>query len=302
MQVGFGVLGDGMKRLRVADIGGTKIALGEIGTDGTGATLFGSHPSDLLRVADPIGAMARLLQPKDGSDGVKAAVLGMPTSLDPRLDLVLSSPNIPHLEGLNFGSGLAERLGYPVWLERDIVLLLLGEVAALGGATSALGVFFGTGVGGAFLQDGQPYRGHRVGIEIGHIPIRGEGRRCVCGNLDCLEAYACGHTLNDYAARFQVPVAGLFTTRTMPELEQKLFEFVRDQAFALATAINLFDPEKVVIGGGVVQMAGYPKEQFLQLVQRHLRRPYPRESVQLHWASLGSKAALFGALEVVKQR
>jgi len=290
----------------VADIGGTKIGLGHI---------FRGEPdpqlrlvsADRLRVADPVGAMAGILRNYAQRHDLipQSAVLGVPVSPDRDMDRVLSSPNIPQLEGVYFATELTKQLGYPVYLERDIALLLLGEyrAGAARGASSALGVFFGTGVGASILFEGRPYRGFSVGLEIGHIPIRGEGRVCVCGNLDCLEAYACGHTLNDLAQQTGILVPELFKRRLeRPGLDGVLFEFVRDEAYAVATAINLLDPEVAVIGGGIPEMADYPKEAFIQTVLDHLRRPYPKEVVQIRWAELGSSAVLYGALAVLEQR
>ena len=190
-------------------------------------------------------------------------------------------------------------------MERDINLLLLGEHRAGAGigATSTLGAFFGTGVGAGFLLDGRVYRGSSVGLELGHIPIRGQGRVCVCGNTDCLEAYACGHTLNALADRFGLPVGALFSRRAdHARLNRALLEFVRLQAYALATAINILDPQIAIIGGGVPEMPDYPRREFCQTVLDHLRRPYPRDAIQLRWAQLGSRAVLHGALAVLEER
>jgi allose kinase len=264
-------------------------------------------PTDRLRVPDPVEAMAQILTDYTLRLGLtpEAAVLGVPVSPDRDLDKVLSSPNIPQLEGLFFASELARRLGYPVYLERDIALLLLGEyqAGAAKGAGSALGVFFGTGVGAAMLLNGKPYRGYSVGLELGHIPIRSEGRVCVCGNTDCLEAYASGHILVELSAQSGIPLGSLFARRRESGfLSRALKRFVHDQAYAVATAINLFDPEVCVIGGGIPRMSEYPRRLFELTVKEHLRRPYPRETVRIAWAELGSRAALYGALEVLRQR
>jgi allose kinase len=291
----------------VADIGGTKIALGHL-ENGVPSDAFSTVLTDRLRVEDPVQALETILREytvQHGLAHVDAIVLGVPVSLDRDLDRVLSSPNIPQLEGIKLGTALEAKLNVPVRLERDITLLLLGEhrAGAAVGASSAFGAFFGTGVGASFLMDGKPYRGFSVGLEMGHIPIRGEGRLCVCGNVDCLEAYACGHTLNALSIQFAVPVSHLFSCRLdHPDLERALFEFVRDQAYATATAINLFDPEVAVIGGGIPEMPEFPRDTFVNTVTDHLRRPYPREVVKLTWARLGSRAVLHGALAVLEER
>ena len=294
------------KTIIVADIGGTKIALGHL-APGISASINSSVLTERLRVVDPISALGQIILEYATQHHLEfdAVVLGVPVSLDRDMDTVLSSPNITQLEGAKLATQLEARLGKPVRLERDIVLLLLGEQhsGAAQGSSSTVGVFLGTGVGGGFLIAGKPYRGFSVGMELGHIPIHGHGKICVCGNTDCLEAYACGHTLNALSGQFNLPVSELFSLRTStPELEQALNDFIRDQAFAIATTINLIDPEVCVIGGGIPQMPDFPKTALKDLILEHLRRPYPREVVKIAWAELGSRATLYGALAVLEER
>jgi allose kinase len=293
------------KTIIVADIGGTKIALGHLEA-GMASTANASVLTERLRVSDPIAALETIILDYASQHQLEfdAVVLGVPVSLDRDMDMVLSSPNIPQLEGIKLASRLEATLSKPVRLERDIVLLLLGEQhsGAAMGASSTVGVFLGTGVGGGFLIDGKPYRGFSVGMELGHIPIHGRGEVCVCGNLDCLEAYACGHTLNALGNQFDVSVSELFSIRNNLNLELALQDFIRDQAFAIATTINLIDPEVCVIGGGIPFMLDFPKEKFTHLILSHLRRPYPKASVKIVWAALGSSASFYGALAVLEER
>jgi allose kinase len=292
--------------LIVADIGGTKIALGHLEQPLTGALStvpnqnLQTVATDLLRVPNPVFALENILleYAKTHNLSPTAIVLGVPVSLAKDLDTVLSSPNILQLEGLKLASELEARFKIPVRLERDINLLLLGEVYGQN-VSSALGIFFGTGIGASFILENRVYRGASVGLEIGHIPIRGEGKICICGNVDCLEAYACGHTLNALSKEFSIPVTDIFIKHGNLKLEQLLFEFVRDQAYAVATAINLFDPELCIIGGGIPEMRAFPRDIFRQTILEHLRRPLPQESIQLEWAKLGSRAVLPGALAVL---
>jgi allose kinase len=293
------------KTIIVADIGGTKIALGHL-KDGLPADSDSSVLTERLRVSDPIQALEEIILEYAAQRQLEfdAVVLGVPVSLDRDMDMVLSSPNITQLEGLKLATKLEAKLLKPVRLERDIVLLTLGEQhsGAAQGSSSTVGVFLGTGVGGGFLIAGKPYRGFSVGMELGHIPIHGRGKICVCGNLDCLEAYACGHTLNALGHQFGISVSELFSIRNNLNLEMALHHFIRDQAFAIATTINLIDPEVCVIGGGIVQMQDFPRERFNQLILEHLRRPYPKEVVTISWAELGSRATLYGALAVLEER
>ncbi len=290
----------------VIDLGGTNLRLGHIGGDGphpAGQVL----PTENLRQAEPIGFLAEAVEHYVQQNELDLAglVIGVPFTPDRKLSTAVSSPNIRNLEGAPLKTGLAEKLGCAVRLERDINLLALGEWAAgtVKGVTSVFGMFVGTGVGGCYLEDGAPYRGSTgAALELGHIPIRAEGKRCVCGNVDCVEAYACGSILNQIAQKAQVNVGDIFVRGlARPGLEPILHTFVDDLARTLATGVNLFHPEVALVGGGVTEMKGFPKERFRETFYAHLRRPAPSETVRLEWAGLGSRASLYGA-QVLLQR
>lgn len=287
--------------LVVIDIGGTWTRIGHV-TPARRPARMARASSDGLRSVDPVGFLVEQVRRYGRQRGVTPGglVVGVPFTPDPALETALSSPNIRELEGVPLRRRLAEELTVPVWLERDINLLAMGEWAAGAArdAAATFGMFVGTGVGACYLEGGTPFRGATgSAVELGHVPIRGEGRRCVCGNLDCLEAYACGHVLHELAERYDRPVARLFAdAATAPRpLAEALELFVRDLAFALATAVNLFQPEVALVGGGVPAMEGFPRDRLREVFYAHLRRPVPSTTVRLAWAELGSAAALHGA-------
>ncbi len=293
------VEGDGPVTV-VVDVGGTNIRIGRLDAGRPMPGLL-RRSTDLLRREDPVAALRRLVLEGAGGRPVGQVVLGLPTSFDARFETVLSSPNIPSIEGRRLGVELSLALGCPVAAERDIVLLGIGEWAAgAGGRTpTMLGVFMGTGVGGCFLVDGEPYRGASGGVvEIGHIPLRAEGRRCVCGNLDCLEAYACGHVVKALAARAGIPVGEVFA-RPPAAIRTAVDAFIRDFAYALAAAVNLMDPHRLVIGGGIPATPSFPRDRLVEILRAHLRRPVPAETLEIAFARLGSEAALWGAAAIV---
>ena len=290
----------------VIDLGGTNLRLGHIGRDGphpAGEVV----PTERLRQAKPIGFLAEAVERYVSQNELDLAgvVIGVPFTPDRELSTAVSSPNIRNLEGAPLKTGLSEKLGCPVRLERDINLLALGEwtAGAVKGVASVFGMFVGTGVGGCYLDSGEPYRGATgAALELGHIPIRAEGRVCVCGNTDCVEAYACGSVLNQMASEAQINVGDIFVQGlARPDLEPILYTFVDDLARTLSTGVNLFHPEVALVGGGVVEMRAFPKERFRKTFYAHLRRPIPSETVTLRWAELGSRASLYGA-QVLLQR
>jgi len=289
----------------VIDLGGTHVRLGHLTEEGVSPRQQ-AVPTEALRRAEPIGFLAETVRSYGATQGIRVSsvVLGVPFTPDRERTTALSSPNIPNLEGVPLKHALAEALGCEVTLERDINLLLLGEwrAGAAQGVGAAFGMFVGTGVGGSMLLDGVPYRGATgAALELGHIPIRAEGRRCVCGNTDCLEAYACGHTLRALAERHGLDLPYVFVKGDQHPAAPELDAFVRDLACALATGVNLFHPELALVGGGIPEMPGFPKGRFEEIFYAHLRRPVPAETVKLVWARLGSRASLYGAQALLRR-
>ena len=286
----------------VLDVGGTRLRLGHI-RQGMPSDQFFKCSSDCLRVVDAVQAIITLIH--EYADRIQltpdSVVLGLPGILDHAHDRFTDCNNIRQLEGHGLKAALEQAFACPVYLEQDIMLQLLGEQRSgiAKGCQSVFGVYFGTGIGAAYLVDGNPRGRSEADLQAGHIPIMGQGKRCVCGNTDCVEAYACGHTLVEYSARYNCAVEDLFLERDNKNLERDLDRFVLYQAFMIATMVTLFVPDMIVIGGGIPKMAGYPHEQLVANARNHVRKPYPSESVIIDWATLDDQATLHGALALI---
>lgn len=231
-----------------------------------------------------------------------AIVSTVPGFLDAQHNRVLYAANIPELNGLLLASDLGHRLGLPVLLERDSVLALTGEYVAgvCQGAGSVLGLFFGTGIGGAFLQQGLPFRGSGWALEIGHMPFSAS-RQWLCAERgECLEAYASGKALERIAQHHQVPIEEVFRTPA-PELSNHLREFVTNQAYAIATAIAILSPEVVVLGGGICEMRDFPRAQLVSELEQLFPFLSTGRPLDLRWASLGWRSVLHGATLAVQK-
>lgn len=286
----------------VLDLGGTSLRLGHL-REGVPSLDFQRISSDQLRVDNARQVLAELVREYAHHNQLDpdVVVLGLPGMIDRQEDTFTHCNNIPQLEGHAVQAGLAEALGCRVILEQDIMLQLLGEwrKGAAQESSSVFGVYFGTGIGAAWLVDGDPHIQSAAGLQAGHIPIMAQGKPCVCGNTDCIEAYACGHTLMELASVYDCSVENLFVERDKPDLVYELNQFVLYQSFMIATLVTLFMPDMILIGGGIPKMTGYPKDQLIANIHKHLRKPYPANSVKLRWATLGNQSSLQGALALL---
>jgi len=290
----------------VIDIGGTHVRCGG-SRSGTVLGEVRQFSTDVFRTGDPVETLEKMIRRFAAEEGLQKfdVVIGVPATLDRNLDRILRVNNIPALQGLELRSILERRFSGRVILEHDILLQLMGEwfAGSAWGARTVLGIYCGTGVGGGFLFNGEPVRANTTGVELGHIAVRSEGRRCVCGQTDCLEAYASGRQLVAWSKQYATPIGHLFVDAgKIPPLADQLEYFLQDQATAIAIAITLIDPELVVLGGGIMEMPGYPIEKLIKLIRARLQAPEPANSAKFVRATLGRSAAVYGGMHLTSKR
>jgi glucokinase len=201
--------------------------------------------------------------------------VGAPGPLDRERGVVLLTPNLGWRD-VALRDRISEGTGLPASLDNDANCATYGEwwIGAARGAKNVVGMTIGTGIGGGLILDGHLYHGSSdVAGEIGHTTIDQNGRRCGCGNYGCLEAYASGPAIAErarealtYDAVSILPslVDGdlsKITAQTVYEAASHgdtiARDVVRDTARYLGTGIanllNIFNPDVVVIAGGVTQ-------------------------------------------------
>jgi len=284
------------------DIGGTTMRTGVFGSHyhpGDTIAELTKSPSAALE-PDPVPVLVSMLRNAIPSGKrLGGAVLGLPVMFDRDTRIPVSSPNLPGFVGCPVGQRMSDTLGVPVLVDRDTVLMATGEwiAGAAVGSPALLAVYIGTGVGATMLFDGKPYRGTSGGaVEIGHIPIRNAGTCCICGNTDCLEAYASGHVLNAVARDAAIPVERIFTS---PETARAVADYADALGQALACAVNMFDPDTLLIGGGLARRPGFPLERVVTTARAHMRAPAPRNFVRIVPAAFGSRAIIPGAYHLL---
>uniref|UniRef100_A0A832MLR1 ROK family protein n=1 Tax=Eiseniibacteriota bacterium TaxID=2212470 RepID=A0A832MLR1_UNCEI len=234
---------------------------------------------------------------------VRAVGVGSPGAVDP-LDgsLVGRTAHLPCWDSFPLRARLEDRYGLPVAADNDANLAALAEhrLGAARGARASLTVTIGTGVGCGIVMDGRVVHGARGGAgELGHLPLGRDGARCPCGVEGCVEPEMSGGGLaaRARAAGLDCPdAATVFAFAAKGELRARaLVEHLADRlGAALATAVNLLNPEVVVVGGGV----GQAGEALLAPVRSALERyalASHRLGLRVVPAALGERAGVTGA-------
>ena len=260
-------------RLRIGiDLGGTKIA--GIALSATGAVVAeariaspqGSYEATLAAVARLVGELEHPTRPEHMSEPASVGI-GMPGSLSP-LTKLIQGANSTWLNGHPFDRDLAARLGRPVRIANDANCFALSEATdgAAAGATSVFGVIIGTGCGGGIVINGRVLEGARgIAGEWGHNPLpwadaaEHPGPTCWCGRPGCLETWVSGSGLAADHARVTgetlsgeqiATAAAAGNAAAQASLDRHASRLAR----GLAHVVNLFDPDVIVLGGGLSQL------------------------------------------------
>jgi glucokinase len=277
--------------------------------DGKGAR------SGLKRIAETIEEAlqaANVEHRKLGAIGV-----GCPGVLDLDRGVVLQAPNLGW-RNVPLKKELEREFGCPAIISNDVDAGTFGEYrfGAAKGARCVLGIFPGTGIGGACIYDGQLIRG-RINscMEIGHIHMQPKGRLCGCGRRGCLETVASRMAISAEAAeaayRGQAPhlleLAGtdLASVRSgalaaaIREGDAAVEAIVRhaakDLGIAVASVVNLLAPDVVVLGGGLMEaMPSFYLKEVRAAIKRQAMKPFTQH-LKVVAAKLGDEAGVLGS-------
>jgi glucokinase len=302
------------------DLGGTKIQTavvddaGKVSGESRRPTPTSGGPQD---VAD---AMAAAMREAAEQAGVETAALtgigvGSPGDADEKTGVVSGARNLPGWEGsFPLAENLKQALGTEVRVGNDVQVATEAEFHLGAGREfeSLIGVFWGTGVGGGLVLDGKPWLGRGA---AGHMVVKRGGAKCPCGRRGCMEAYA-GRSAMEAEARRQheeghkTDLFKLMEKHGKPRLTSGIWERAIDAndhlaedlihraiealGTGIASAVNLLDPEAVIIGGGLgVRFGDRYMEPLTKEMGKHLFLDEKPPAVRV--AALGDLGGAVGA-------
>jgi glucokinase len=257
---------------------------------------------------------------------LRAVSIGAPGAADPVTGMVYNAPNLGW-EAVPLGAELKKLLRVPVFVENDVNVGVAGE-HALGagqGTQELVGIFVGTGIGGGIISRGELYLGSRgAAAEVGHMIVQVDGPLCGCGNRGCIEALASRTAMErDVRAAIQAGEKSCVlkmmeergkTRMTSSVLQRALKKndpvmrkvMKRAQYYlgmAVASVVNLLDPECVVIGGGVAERLGeYFVAPIRKMAYEHFLRRHDADRVKILPGTLGDNAGALGAVVLARKR
>jgi len=299
------------------DLGGTKLLVGVV--DESQEISYASRETSAGRTeADLLDHLEQeLREAKEARPDAVAAGLGIPCTIDRERGVAINAVNLP-ITDVPIRELMQRRLGFPVFIDNDANCAALAEhrFGAARGATNAVVLTIGTGIGGGLILHDTLYRGSTgAGAELGHVVVDEDGPPCqgTCPNHGCVETMSSGTALarEGVAAAGREPDSALghalargdgVTGRTVTEAalegdraaREVLNRAGRHLGVALASFANTFDPDVIVVGGGVVEGAG---DLLLDPARAELRERAlpPMNKVEVKSAELGSDAGMIGA-------
>jgi glucokinase len=244
--------------------------------------------------------------------------VGSPGDADEKTGVVSNAKNLSGWEGsFPLAATLAEALGTEVRVGNDVQVATEAEFHLGAGREfkSLIGVFWGTGVGGGLVLDGKPWLGRGAAGEIGHMVVKRGGAKCPCGRRGCMEAYAGRLAMEAEARRLyeeghKTDLFKLMERHGKPRLTSGIWERALDHGDQLAkklidraiealgtgiaSAVNLIDPEAVIIGGGLgVRFGERLMAPLTEEMSKHLFLDEKPPAVRV--ASLGDLGGAIGA-------
>jgi len=301
------------------DLGGTNIRAAFYSDGEPPATNSTSRPTSAAdgaqAVLDHIHAAIEALAIPASARAHLAIAIGAPGPVDQARAVVLHAPNLPGWKNISLGDIMQEHWRCQVFVENDANMAVLGEwqYGSGRGAHHIVMLTIGTGIGGGVIVADRLLRGaHGLATELGHLPVQLDGPLCSCGQPGHLEALASGTAIarrvQEQGGLAQPSAAGEATTEEIAAAARTgdpvAVSVLRAAAHALGTGlaglVHTFNPELIILGGGVARAGGL----FLQEVEAVLRSSLMdgafAEGLELKPSTLGDQAALLGGLALVK--
>jgi len=315
-------------RFRTAgvDVGGTNLKVALLWSDGTviAARQIPTHAEagpeqGCRRIIETLQALAQ--EHGHGAEDLGAIGVDSAGLVDHEHNLVLDSPNLRGWERFPLAERIGAAFGAPVQLENDVNAMAYGEwrLGAGRGTRHMLCLALGTGVGGGLILDGRLYRGaHGAAAELGHTTLDLHGPQCSCPNVGCLERHIGAEYIatrareklaaSERPSRLRDLPAAAITPRSISEAAAGGDELAAEVwtevgtllGQGLVSLVNIFDPERVVIGGGVAKAGERLFEPARRVVRARAMSLAARTEIVP--AALGDDAGLVGATLLAVER
>ena len=280
------------------DLGGTKIAAAAADERGKIITDINIPTEAYKGQGHVIGVIKKAAYNliKGQKSKIKAIGIGVPGPILYEQGIVISPPNLPGWKRVNLKKILEKEFHIPIFLDNDANCAALGEAHFGAGKNVRHFIYItvSTGIGGGIIIDRKLYRGaDGAAGEFGHMIIDSKGFTCGCGNVGCFEAMASGTAIKKRAGMDAIAVE-LAARQGDEKARAVIAETAHYLSIGIANLVNIFNPELVIVGGGVSKM----RELLFTPVRQEFKKyahALPAKSVKIVRAKLGGNSGVLGA-------
>jgi len=283
------------------DLGGTKIEAALV--DETGRVLRKIRRRTPKSEGKILLALAQAIRKAKGKEKIEGIGIGFAGFVDSKRGVVISSPNAPPIKNTRAKAFLRKKFKCPIVLENDANMFALGEYYKGFGARypNLVALTIGTGIGSGVIAGRRLLKGNAIAAEFGHTIIgAGSAEKCMCGNFGCFECLVCGRALVKRARKHGLKVksakdVGLRAKRGSKAARKAVKETARFLGIGLANAANAFDPDVIVLGGGLSNIK-LLVDQARKEMKKHVA---VKGRVKVFREKLGGNGAVIGAAMAV---
>lgn len=282
------------------DIGGTNIRIGLVDEE-LNLSAFLKVPQKSVLNGDSLFQLSEFIKQylKENAENktIAALSIGVPAAMDKDRATVLNAPNIYGFDGKNVRGFLEKEFDFPVFLEKDVSMLFYYDLHhhKIKNEGVIIGCYVGTGIGNVISIDGKLVIGNDgAACELGHIPVWDKQDVCACGNIGCMEIYTGGKFLQQLQLeRYpDIKIDDIFEKKSQgPEIQH----YLEHLSIPIATEINILNPSKIILGGGVLSMKGFPRKKLEQYIYSHARKPLPANNLNIIYSEDSGKNGIIGS-------
>ena len=283
-----------MARVLGVDVGGTHTRWGVIQDD----NVLYVNKTKSQEIVDFVLFIKSIL---DDEQDIEQVCMGVPGIVNQHH--IVNIPNLSVLNIPDLADQIQAKTGVKTSIYRDVQLLFAHDQATLGiqSKKNILAFYLGTGIGNVIKVNGNVLEGmHGFASELGHIPIHGSKEICPCGKTGCAEITYSGKGL--VALFEQHHLSGKFQDVFLNHFNhQAIQDYLKGFAEVIGIEMNILDITEIIIGGGVANMVGFPRDILIGFIEKHLRKPLTLQDLHVYFVDDSPKNSIIGAGLILKE-
>ena len=279
------------------DIGGTNSRIGGLDNNDKIVNFRKVAVKDVLKSGDVLLDIKNMIIDNFDINTIEAISIGIPGTIDINRKVIVQVPNVKGMNNLNIVEYLNSEFNVPVFIEKDVNMLVQYDLNKYHIDTRGIvvAVYYRTGIGNSILINGNVLIGKDGAAgEIGHIPVDNCNIECGCGNYGCLEAVAGGKYLAKLCEN-KFPDCHISKVFVKHGDDEEIKEFIDRMSQGLCSEINILNPNEVIVGGGIINMEGFPLDYFKKCVNKHTRKPLPLDNLNIIFVDDNEQKGTIGA-------